>query len=99
MTLIARDIYTAVAGTRTGGDCSSEAIIASRELPCSCIRRSKRKRSLFQVVITINITVPRLNGNQPPESSLSRLAENNGISTQRKAIRISATKYLFQCQF
>ena len=41
MTLVARDANTAVPGTRTGGDFSSEAIIASSELPCSCRRRSE----------------------------------------------------------
>ncbi len=99
ITFNARDIYTAVPGTRTGGDFSSEAIIASRELPCSCIRRSRRKRSLFHVVITMNITRPSVSGSQPPETILSRLAENSGTSMHRKPTRIIATRNLFQCQF
>ena len=99
ITFRARDIYTAVPGTRTGGDFSSEEIIASSELPCSCIRRSRRKRSLFQVVITVNITRPRDNGSQPPETILSRFAENSGTSMHRKATSISPTNSLFQCQF
>lgn len=47
MTLIVRDIYIAVSGTRIGGDFFSEVIIVFRELLCLCIRRSKRKRSFF----------------------------------------------------
>ena len=99
ITFIARDIYTAVPSTRTGGDFSSDAIIASRELPCSCKRRNKRKRSLFHVVMMINITRPRASGNQPPEKNFRALAVNSGMSMHSNpAIRIITTKR-FQCQF
>ncbi|MNI45254.1 hypothetical protein D3C73_996730 [compost metagenome] len=47
----------------------------------------------------VNITRPSVSGSQPPEISLSRFAENSGISMHRKATRIRNTKYLFQCQF
>ena len=56
---VCQDVYYYLTGKTEADIRRGEAIIASRELPCSCIRRSKRKRSLFQVVITINITVPR----------------------------------------
>ncbi|CNH62269.1 Uncharacterised protein [Yersinia pekkanenii] len=99
MAFIARDIYTAVPVTRTGGDFSNEAIIASNELPCSYIRRSKLKRSLFQVVMMINITSPSDSGNQPPENSFRALAENIGISIINKTTSKQPTKTRFQCQF
>lgn len=84
--------------TRVGGDFSSEAIIGSRELPCSFRRRISWKRSLFQLVITVNITAPRVSGSQPPEKILARLAANSGTSIQSSAANRMDTRYLFQCQ-
>ncbi len=83
----ARHVY---GGTRHpgGGDFSSEAIIASGELPCSCIRRNRRKRSLFGGHDREH-DPGRLSGSQPPDN-LSRLAKNSGLSTHRNAMRIPA---------
>ncbi len=77
MTLIARDIYTAVPGTRTG------VISPAKQ---SSLPESYHVHASAQQAETLALPgghhdkhhSTELNGNQPPESSLSRLAVNNG---------------------
>ncbi|MNC61535.1 hypothetical protein D3C75_1114830 [compost metagenome] len=63
------------------------------------MRRNRRKRSLFQVVMMMNITSASSNGSQPPENSFRALAENIGTSIISKITRMPTAKKRFQCQF
>ncbi len=79
-------IYTAVPGTRTGGDFSSEAIMLPESYHVhASAAASGNARSSGGHHDKHHSTEAQW---QPAAgSSLSRLAVNNGISTQRKAIR------------
>ena len=78
ITFRARDIYTAVPGTRTGGDFSSEEIIASSELPCSA--SAQQAETLALPGRHHRTDHPRDNGSQPPETIYRGSREQRNIN-------------------